>query len=86
MDAKLHAMTDRDVYERLGELERLVRHLYKQTGVPMPDPQALVSTEVSDNVRQLVASGNKLAAIKAYRNEANVDLATANKVIDSLYG
>ncbi|MDX1885196.1 hypothetical protein [Mycolicibacterium sp. 120270] len=79
-------MTDRDVYERLGELERLVRHLYKQTGVPMPDLQALVSTEVSDNVRQLAASGNKIAAIKAYRNEANVDLATANKVIDSLYG
>ena len=79
-------MTDRDVYERLGELERLVRHLYKQTGVPMPDLQALVSTEVSDNVRQLAASGNKIAAIKAYRNEANVALATANKVIDSLYG
>lgn len=81
-----HAMTDRDVYERLGELERLVRHLYKQTGVPMPDLAALATTEVSDNVRQLVASGNKIGAIKAYRTEANVDLATANTIIDSLYG
>ncbi|HKV19507.1 MAG TPA: hypothetical protein VJR50_10770 [Mycobacterium sp.] len=78
-------MTDRDIYERLGALERLVAHLYKQTGVPMPDVQALISTDVSDNVRQLVASGNKIAAIKAYRTEADVDLATANKVIDSLY-
>jgi len=78
-------MTERDIYERLGELERLVRHLYEQTGVPMPDLRALVGTEVSDNVRQLVASGNKIGAIRAYRSEADVDLATANKVIDALY-
>ena len=78
-------MTDSDIYERLGNLERLVRHLYEQTGVPMPDPQALLSTVVSDNVRQLVASGNKIGAIKAYRTESGADLATANKVIDSLY-
>jgi ribosomal protein L7/L12 len=77
-------MTDRDIYERLGKLEQLVRHLYEQTGVPIPDMQALYRTDVSDNVRQLVASGNKIAAIKAYRGEANVDLATASKVIESL--
>ena len=77
-------MTDSDIYERLGKLEQLVRHLYEQTGVPIPDPQTLYRTEVSDNVRQLVASGNKIAAIKAYRGEANVDLATAQQVIQSL--
>jgi len=76
-------MTDRDIYERLGALERLVAHLYKQTGVPMPDVQALISTDVSDNVRQLVASGNKIAAIKAYREATGCDLATAKKVIES---
>lgn len=81
-----HAVTDRDIYERLGELERLVRHLYKQTGVPMPDPQALLSTAVSDNVRNLVAAGNKIGAVKAYRDESGCDLATATKVINSLYG
>jgi hypothetical protein len=78
-------MSDRDIHERLGELERLVQHLYKQTGVPMPDLQLLRGAEVSDRVRQLVASGDKIAAIKAYRSESNADLATANKVIDSLY-
>lgn len=77
-------MTDSDIYERLGKLEQLVRHLYEQTGVPIPDLQTLYRTEVSDNVRQLVASGNKIAAIKAYRGEANVDLATAQQVIQSL--
>jgi len=77
-------MTDRDIYERLGKLEQLVRHLYEQTGVPIPDLETLYRTDVSDNVRQLVASGNKIAAIKAYRSEAGVDLATANQVIGSL--
>jgi hypothetical protein len=75
-------MTDRDIYERLGVLEQLVRHLYEKTGVPIPDLQTLA--QVSPNVRQLLASGNKIAAIKAYRDETNVDLATATRMIESL--
>jgi ribosomal protein L7/L12 len=75
---------DRDIYERLGTLELLVRHLYEKTGLPIPDLRTLAQGEVSANVRQLLASGNKIAAIKAYRDEANVDLASATKVIDSL--
>ena len=45
----------------------------------MPDLQALATGEVSAHVRELVAAGNKIGAIKAYRDEANVDLATANQ-------
>lgn len=74
--------TDRQIYERLGVLEQLVRHLYKKTGIPIPDLQTLA--QVSDNVRQLLASGSKIAAIKAYRDETNVDLATATRIIESL--
>jgi hypothetical protein len=44
----------------------------------------LFRSEASAHVRQLVASGDKTSAIKAYRAEANVDLATAKAVIDSL--
>ena len=77
------AMTSsRDVYERLGVLEQLVRHLYEKTGIPIPDLQTLA--QVSTNVRQLLASGNKIAAIKAYKDENGVDLATATKMIESL--
>jgi len=65
-------MTDRDIYERLGVLEQLVRHLYEKTGIPIPDLQTLA--QVSDNVRRLLASGNKIAAIKAYKEENGVDL------------
>jgi ribosomal protein L7/L12 len=77
-------MTSNDVYERLGQLEQLVQYLYEKTGVPMPDPQTLARTQVSDRVRQLLAAGNKMGAIKAYRDETNVDLATASRTIEAL--
>jgi len=75
-------MTTNDIYERLGVLEQLVRHLYEKTGIPIPDLQTLA--QVSDHVRQLLASGNKIAAIKAYKDENGVDLPTASRVIESL--
>jgi len=78
--------TVRDIYERPGALGQLGRHLYERTGVPMPDLRALAQSEISDNVRRLLASGNKIGAIKAYRDEANVDLPTATKLIESLSG
>jgi len=77
-------MTTNDVYERLGVLEKLVQHLYANTGIPMPDMQTLARSAVSSQVQQLLASGNKIAAIKAYRDEANVDLPTATRFIESL--
>jgi ribosomal protein L7/L12 len=52
--------------------------------VPFPDLQSLAESDVSANVRQLLAAGNKIAAIKAYRDETNSDLATATRVIDAL--
>ena len=51
-----------------------------------PDLQVLASGRVSDHVRQLVLAGNKIGAIKAYRDETNADLATATRLIESLYG
>lgn len=77
-------MTSPDVYERLGALEQLVDHLYRQTGVPMPDLRAVAQARASDRVRQLPLARNKLGAIKAYREETGADLATASKVVDSL--
>jgi hypothetical protein len=75
-------MTSNDVYERLGVLEQLVRHLYEKTGIPIPDLQTLA--QVSSRVRELLASGNKIAAIKAYKDENGVDLPTATRMIESL--
>lgn len=77
-------MTEREVYERLGMLEQLVQYLYEKAGVPMPDLATLAQSQVSAHVRQLLASGDKMGAIKAYRDETNVDLATASRTIESL--
>ena len=77
-------MTSNDVYERLGVLEQLVQHLYERTGVPIPDLPTLARSQVSAHVQQLLASGDKMGAIKAYRDEANVDLPTASRFIESL--
>jgi hypothetical protein len=77
-------MTSKDVYERLGVLEQLVQHLYEKTGVPMPDLPTLAQSQVSPHVQQLLASGDKMGAIKAYRDETNVDLAAASRIIESL--
>ncbi|HYP94179.1 MAG TPA: hypothetical protein VER34_13865 [Mycobacterium sp.] len=35
-------------------------------------------------VQQLLAAGDRIGAVKAYRGEANVDLATASRFIESL--
>jgi len=40
----------------------------------MPDLQTLARSQVSAHVQQLLTSGDKMGAIKAYRAEANVDL------------
>jgi hypothetical protein len=77
-------MTSNDVYDRLGVLEKLVQHLYEKTGVSMPDLQTLARSQVSARVQQLLASGDKMGAVKAYRAEANVDLPTASRFIESL--
>jgi hypothetical protein len=77
-------MIDNEIYARLGTLEHLVRNLYEKTGIPIPDLPTLARTTVSPRVQQLVASGDRMAAIVAYRQETNADLATAKKFIESL--
>jgi len=46
----------------------------------------VVGEQPVDNCRRLLASGNKIGTIKAYRDETNVDLPTATKFIESLSG
>jgi ribosomal protein L7/L12 len=50
----------------------------------MPDLRALSRTQLSATVQGLVASGRKIEAIKVYRDETGVDLATAKRIIESL--
>ena len=52
--------------------------------MPVPDLQMLARTQVSAHVQQLLASGDKTGAIKAYRAETDVDPPTASRIIESL--
>jgi len=65
---------------RVTQLELLVEHLYATLGVEKPAPDA----SVSPRVRELAFSGNKVAAIKLYREETGCDLRSAHEVIDRL--
>ena len=76
-------MTDSDVYERLSLLEAQVRYLSERTGVPLPDFRALAAATIPPQVQAEIAKGNKINAIKLYREATGCDLATAKKVIDS---
>jgi hypothetical protein len=78
-------MVANDISERLGLLEQLVRYLYLKTGVEVP-PTRRCSPKPKYRFMciLLLASGDKVGAIQAYRDEANVDLTTASRVIDAL--
>jgi ribosomal protein L7/L12 len=72
-----------ELYERVSLLEAQVRYLAERTGIPLPDFRAVAQSQLTPEIQQLIASGNKIGAIKAYREATGCDLATAKKVIES---
>ena len=72
-----------ELYERVALLEAQIRYLSERTQIPLPDFRAIAQSQLTPEVQQLIASGNKIAAIKAYREQTGCDLATAKKVIES---
>jgi ribosomal protein L7/L12 len=70
-----------DLHARVRELENLVDHLYSALNVARP---ASTDGGVSTGVREYVLRGEKIHAIKLYREETGCDLRTAKNVIDSL--
>jgi ribosomal protein L7/L12 len=79
-------MTDADVYQRLGLLEAQMRYLSERTGIPLPDFAAVAGSGLSPQMQAEIAKGNKINAIKLYRESTGCDLATAKKVIESYGG
>jgi ribosomal protein L7/L12 len=73
-----------ELFERVRILEAQVRYLSERTGIPLPDFRTWGQPAVPVEVQQLVASGNKIAAIKAYREATGAGLAEAKQIIDSL--
>ena len=77
-------MTDNEIYERISLLEAQVRFLAERLDVDLPNFAVLAQSDVPPEIKEMVARGDKLGAIKAYRAAAGVDMATAMRVIDSL--
>jgi ribosomal protein L7/L12 len=72
-----------DIYERISLLEAQVRYLSERTQIPLPDFRAIAQSQLTPEIQQLIADGNKIGAIRAYREMTGCDLAAAQKVIDS---
>jgi ribosomal protein L7/L12 len=66
---------------RLAQLERQVALIMQHLGIQDPGP----TTTASARVVELARSGNKIEAIKQYRQETGADLGTAKGVVDQLY-
>jgi ribosomal protein L7/L12 len=82
-------MDDGDLRQRISELEAKVDHLYRhlvgiEGGAAVVPPMPSSDETVSAAVRELVAQGNTIAAIKRYRAETGCDLAVANAAIRAL--
>ena len=82
-------MDDRDLYLRISALEAKVDHLYRhlvgiEGGAAVVPPMPSADDSVSAAVRELVAAGNTIAAVKQYRAETGCDLATAHAAITAL--
>lgn len=65
---------------RIAELEDRIEFLYKKLGVEYFENPRMANAKLEE----LIKSGNKLEAIKVYRELYNVGLAEAKNAIDSL--
>lgn len=83
-------MDDREIHQRLSALEDKLDHIYRHlvglegaTGAMIP-PMKSRDQRVSEAVRDLVAQGHTLQAIKQYRAETGCDLVVARDTIEAL--
>jgi ribosomal protein L7/L12 len=71
------------VNERLRRLEEHAERVGRQLGVPFGDPSA-TSGGVPDDVVALARGGNKIEAIKRYRELTGVGLREAKDAVDRI--
>jgi hypothetical protein len=68
---------DRTIGPRLAQIERRLQLVMDHLGVDDPDP-------APPGVREQLTRGNKIAAIKAYREATGVDLRTAKEAVEAM--
>lgn len=67
---------------RVAELEDKLKFLYDRMNIEYMDEDAVRT--VNSKVRALLLKGNKIEAIKVYREIYNVGLAEAKQAIDAM--
>lgn len=67
---------------RVTELEDRLKFIYRQLKIDYAAPQSSADAALSPQVQDALRSGNKIAAIKIYRELTNVGLAEAKDAID----
>jgi ribosomal protein L7/L12 len=72
-----------DQYERLRKLETQVAYLYRHLGLDPADAVPTASGGLDADVVQLINSGNKIHAIKLYRERTGLGLAEAKDAIEA---
>lgn len=65
---------------RVAELERRIDFLYRRLGVEYIDNPGMADS----HILSLLKKGNKLEAIKAYRELTNADLAEAKRAVEKI--
>jgi hypothetical protein len=68
------------IFKRLELIEKQLRLVSEHVGIPMEDPAADVPQEVID----LVQAGDRLGAVKKYRELVGGDVDTAREAIAAL--
>ena len=63
-----------ELRNRVAELERRVGVLFRHTGTPDWERDALAAPAVSDEVRALLAAGENRKAAKRYMQETGADI------------
>lgn len=82
-------MDDGDIHQRLSALEAKLDHVYRhlvgvEAGPAVIPPMRSLDESVSSEVREFVAQGHTIQAIKQYRAETGCDLAVAHAAIHAL--
>jgi ribosomal protein L7/L12 len=73
-------LTDAQIAERLGRLERNVAKLAAAAGVELDDPAAGIDADVVARAR----SGDRIGAAKLHHERTGIGFAEAQRVMNSL--